>query len=164
MCSIQRLRALVDERLSAAAEEICCGASSARSPELHKPQDQPQQQQDERCEPDWTSALEQDHEEPEKNPEELPSKEEDQPVSFVFTGPHFKNELNHQSPGGGGGGGGDPPQSTSAEPAETKAEDGSVGSPSDNSGSDGTSKWKTKKKKGPRLQTALKLHVLPQPR
>nr|XP_019965399.1 PREDICTED: gastrula zinc finger protein XlCGF26.1-like [Paralichthys olivaceus] len=216
MCSLQRLRALVNERLSAAAEEIFEAVQRTiagyeqevlqseqeirrqrrmlRSvlcpePEVHKPQDQPQlalsvwnedfaskqQQPDERCEPDWTSALEHDDEEPEKNPEELPSREEDNPIGFIFTGP---NELHPQGPGGGGGG--DPLPSTSAEPAETKVEVGdgassgcsavenddsedewraSGGCPSDNSdsGSDCTSKWK-KKKKGPRLPMALKVH------
>ncbi|KAK2832965.1 hypothetical protein Q5P01_016854 [Channa striata] len=123
----------------------------------------------------------------EKNQEVLPSSqeeeqlqemEEDDTIRFIFTPPYVKNELDQlQSSYQSTKGEGDPLPSTSAEQDLTKVEGddgasvscseaesddsdeewrGSAGSRSDDSDCEG--KWNTKKKKGPCLPMAPKLH------
>ncbi|KAI3359310.1 hypothetical protein L3Q82_002622 [Scortum barcoo] len=205
MSRVQLLRVLVNERLSAAAEEIfeavkktiagyeeeiqLCRREVRRQrrmlrtafkPEINKVPDQPQlalsvwdedfpsNQQQERCDQEWSSGLDQEDQEPPPPPPERRGARRAPPT----------NELDQLQSGyqSSKGGGADPlPRARSAEREQAKAEAedgassscspvehddsdeewrGSAASPSDDS--DSNHKWK--KRKGPRLPTAPKLH------
>ncbi|XP_075941283.1 uncharacterized protein LOC142944596 [Anarhichas minor] len=207
MSGVQLLRVLVNERLSAAAEEIFEAVKKTIAgyeevvlrqrrvlqtilkPEINMNKlsvDQPQlalsvwdedflsdRQQQDHCDQDWSSGLDQDDQEPpqtEKSREEEELQEDDDTIRFIFTPPYVKNELDQPLSGCQSSKGGHPLPSTPAEQDQTKVEDddgassscsaadsgeewgGSGGSQSDDSDRGWT------KRKEPRLPTAQKLH------
>ncbi|KAK5913598.1 hypothetical protein CgunFtcFv8_008116 [Champsocephalus gunnari] len=140
MSGLELLRELVTERLSAAAEEIFAAFKNTLAgyeEEIHrqraelqtlnkikikKRSDQPQlalsedfpsdQHQEEHCEQEWSSALDQEPPQTEKSQEE--AEEEEDTIKVIFTPPCVNNKLDQDKA--------DPLPSTSTVEAETEVE------------------------------------------